>query len=112
MGEKEGLEGFDEKSEEKEPQEKSAAAEPEEVEEEAEEEAIARGDFILVEMTGRAEETGEVFDATDEGWDSWYRYDDSIKHTSPCSGISSTAWCGWIVPAGLAGALQRRARSR
>jgi len=65
MGEKEGLEGFAEKSEE-EPQEKSAAEEPEEVEEEAEEEATAKGDFILVEMTGRAEETGEVFEATDE----------------------------------------------
>ena len=30
------------------------------------EEAAAGGDFILVEMTGRAEGTGEVFDTTDE----------------------------------------------
>ena len=33
---------------------------------EAEEDAIARSDFVLVEMTGRAEETGEVFDTTDD----------------------------------------------
>ncbi len=34
--------------------------------EETEENVIAKGDFVLVEMTGRAEETGEVFDTTDE----------------------------------------------
>ncbi len=28
--------------------------------------AVNKGDFILVEMTGRAEETGEVFDTTSE----------------------------------------------
>ncbi|RLI09197.1 peptidylprolyl isomerase [Candidatus Bathyarchaeota archaeon] len=39
---------------------KKAAAKPEG------EKAVAKGDFILVEMTGRAEETGEVFDTTDE----------------------------------------------
>ena len=54
--------------------EEEAAEEPEEIaEEEAvekpeepEEEGLAAGDFILVELTGRAEETGEVFDTTDE----------------------------------------------
>lgn len=34
--------------------------------EEPEEEGLTTGDFILVELTGRAEETGEIFDTTDE----------------------------------------------
>jgi len=42
--------------------EKAADTEPEETEAKA----VGKGDFILVEMTGRAEETGEVFDTTDE----------------------------------------------
>jgi peptidylprolyl isomerase len=54
--------------------EEEAVEEPEEVAEEEipekaeepEEEGFTAGDFILVELTGRAEETGEVFDTTDE----------------------------------------------
>jgi peptidylprolyl isomerase len=39
----------------------------EKAEEEAEEaERVSKGDFILVELTGRVEETGEVFETTDE----------------------------------------------
>lgn len=53
-------------------QEETAEAEQEEpaeeapVTEEAGEEAISKGDFILLEMTGRSVETGEVFETTDE----------------------------------------------
>jgi len=47
---------------EKKPRKKSKAK----TEVEEAEAAVAKGDFILVEMTGRAEETGEVFDTTDE----------------------------------------------
>lgn len=69
MSEKEEKEGLDEETtekseeapEEKEPEKAQAEVTVEEVEG-----AIARGDFILVEMTGRSEETGEVFDTTDE----------------------------------------------
>ena len=50
-----------------------AEEESEEENEEAEEESqeidediVKEGDFILVEMTGKAMETGEVFDTTDE----------------------------------------------
>lgn len=48
------------------------AAEEEKAEEELEEEevyyedAVNKGDFIMVEMTGRAQETGEIFETTDE----------------------------------------------
>lgn len=42
--------------------EEVAVTEPER----AEENVIATGDFVLVEMTGRAEETEEIFDTTDE----------------------------------------------
>lgn len=63
MGEKEDPEGSAEKPEEPQKEaEEEVAAEPEE----AEGRAVARGDFVLVELTGRAEETGEVFDTTDE----------------------------------------------
>jgi len=64
MGEEEGIQGSAEETEEK-PRTESEEAEAEEPEA-AEEDVIARGDFILVELTGRAEETGEVFDTTDE----------------------------------------------
>jgi len=60
MSEKEEKELLEEETPEE--SEKKPAAEPEE----AEDEAITEGDFILVELTGRAEETGEVFDTTDE----------------------------------------------
>lgn len=38
----------------------------EEKAEEPEEDVIKEGDFLILEMTGRAEETGEVFDTTEE----------------------------------------------
>jgi len=64
MGEEEKREGppEEEKEEPRKEPEGEAAAEAEA----ADGDAIARGDFILVELTGRAEETGEVFDTTDE----------------------------------------------
>ncbi len=63
MGEKEELKNASEKSEEplEEPEEEPSVK-PEEIEEDV----ITKGDFIFVELTGRAEETGEVFDTTDE----------------------------------------------
>src|SRR4030042_2111071 len=42
------------------------AKEEKPVEEPRIEGAVNKGDFILMEMTGRAEETGEVFDTTSE----------------------------------------------
>lgn len=53
------------------PEEEEEAPEEEEAEEPEEEEvhyenAVNKGDFIKVEMTGMSEETGEVFETTDE----------------------------------------------
>lgn len=80
MSEEEKLEVLDEGEAEEEEQEEVVeeeaqepeAAEEEEAEEELEEEevyyedAVNKGDFIMVEMTGRAQETGEIFETTDE----------------------------------------------
>jgi peptidylprolyl isomerase len=52
----------EESEEASEESEEVAVAEPQRVEENV----IATGDFVLVEMTGRAKETEEVFDTTDE----------------------------------------------
>ena len=52
--------------EEKPTEEKAEVKEEKEPEEERIEGAVNRGDFIVVELTGRAEETGEVFDTTSE----------------------------------------------
>ena len=46
--------------------EEKAEESGEELEAEAEAEVVSKGDFILIEMTGRVEETGEVFETTDE----------------------------------------------
>ena len=59
----------EEVSEEETPEE--TPEEPEEVQEPEEEEihyedAVNKGDFITLEMTGRAEETGDIIDTTDE----------------------------------------------
>ena len=55
-----------EAKEEKPTEEKAEVKEEKESEEERIEGAVNRGDFIVVELTGRAEETGEVFDTTSE----------------------------------------------
>ena len=55
-----------EAKEEKPAEEKAEVKEEKEPEEERIEGAVNRGDFIVVELTGRAEETGEVFDTTSE----------------------------------------------
>jgi FKBP-type peptidyl-prolyl cis-trans isomerase 2 len=47
------------------PEEKPVEKKPKK-KKEAEEPVVAEGDFVLVEMTGRAVETDEVFDTTDE----------------------------------------------
>jgi peptidylprolyl isomerase len=59
--EKEQAETPEEKPVEKKPKKKKAAKKKE-----AEEPVVAEGDFVLVEMTGRAVETDEIFDTTDE----------------------------------------------
>jgi peptidylprolyl isomerase len=80
MSEEEKPEALDEEEEEEveeeeaaesteEPQEEATEEAPEEEPEEEEvryENAVNKGDFIMVEMTGRAEETGEIIDTTDE----------------------------------------------
>jgi FKBP-type peptidyl-prolyl cis-trans isomerase 2 len=48
------------------PRKRAAKKAKKEEPEEPEEPLIAAGDFLLVEMTGRAVETGEVFETTDE----------------------------------------------
>jgi peptidylprolyl isomerase len=58
--EEEQAETPEEKPVEKKPKKKKAAKK------EAEEPIVAEGDFVLVEMTGRAVETDEIFDTTDE----------------------------------------------
>ncbi len=50
----------------KKPRKRAAKKAKKEKPEEPEEPLIAAGDFLLVEMTGRAVETGEVFETTDE----------------------------------------------
>jgi peptidylprolyl isomerase len=55
-----------EAKEEKPAEEKAEVKEEKEPEEERIEGAVNRGDFIIVELTGHAEETGEVFDTTSE----------------------------------------------
>jgi peptidylprolyl isomerase len=55
-----------EAEEEKPTEEKAEVKEEKEPEEERIEGAVNRGDFIVVELTGLAEETGEVFDTTSE----------------------------------------------
>lgn len=55
-----------EAKEEKPTEEKAEVKEEKEPEEERIEGAVNRGDFIVVELTGLAEETGEVFDTTSE----------------------------------------------
>jgi peptidylprolyl isomerase len=50
----------------KKPRKRAAKKAKKEEPEEPEEPLIAAGDFLLVEMTGRAVETGEVFETTDE----------------------------------------------
>lgn len=45
---------------------KKETKEPEPIKEAPEEKPVAKSDFILVELTGRAEETGEVFETTNE----------------------------------------------
>jgi peptidylprolyl isomerase len=55
-----------EAKEEKPAEEKAEVKEEKEPEEERIEGAVNRGDFIVVELTGLAEETGEVFDTTSE----------------------------------------------
>lgn len=55
-----------EAKEEKPTEEKAEVKEEKEPEEERIEGAVNSGDFIVVELTGRAEETGEVFDTTSE----------------------------------------------
>jgi len=79
MSEKEKPEAPEEEEEEAEEQEAAETTEEpqEEATEEASEEepeeeevryedAVNKGDFIMVEMTGRADETGEIIDTTDE----------------------------------------------
>ena len=60
--EEEEAEAPEEKPVEKKPKKKKAAKKKKE----AEEPVVAEGDFVLVEMTGRAVETDEVFETTDE----------------------------------------------
>ncbi len=60
--EEEQAEAPEEKPVEKKPKKKKAAKKKKE----AEEPVVAEGDFVLVEMTGRAVETDEVFETTDE----------------------------------------------
>lgn len=50
----------------KEPTKKRKKKEPEAAEKPPEEKPVSKDDFILVELTGRAEETGEVFETTNE----------------------------------------------
>ncbi len=67
--EPEEVEGEKAPGEAEEAEETEGEEEPEERPEEEEEHyegAVNRGDFILLEMTGRSEETGEVFETTDE----------------------------------------------
>lgn len=79
MSEEEKPEAPEEEEEEAEEQEAADTTEesPEEATEEAHEEepeeeevryenAVNKGDFIMVEMTGRADETGEIIDTSDE----------------------------------------------
>jgi peptidylprolyl isomerase len=75
MSEEEKPEALDEEEEEveeqeaaettDEPQEEATEEEPEE-EEVRYEDAVNKGDFIMVEMTGRTDETGEIIETTDE----------------------------------------------
>ncbi|MBD3206400.1 peptidylprolyl isomerase [Candidatus Bathyarchaeota archaeon] len=51
---------------EEEPEELDDEPEPEPEEEEYFEDAVNKGDFIKIEMTGRVEETGEIFETTDQ----------------------------------------------
>ena len=60
--EEEQAEAPEEKPVEKKPKKNKAAKKKKE----AEEPVVAEGDFVLVEMTGRAVETDEVFETTDE----------------------------------------------
>ncbi len=74
MSEEEKPDVLDEEEEEVEEQEAAEATEEpqEEATEEPEEEevryedAVNKGDFIMVEMTGRADETGDIIETTDE----------------------------------------------
>jgi len=78
MSEEEKPEALDEEEEEaeeeaaeatEEPQEEASEEVPEEEPEEEEvryEDAVNNGDFIMVEMTGRADETGDIIETTDE----------------------------------------------
>jgi FKBP-type peptidyl-prolyl cis-trans isomerase 2 len=82
MSEEEKIENLDEEEEEvdepeepfEEEPEEEKTTEEEEVEEEPEpepeeeyfEDAVNKGDFIKIEMTGRVEETGEIFETTDQ----------------------------------------------
>jgi len=74
MSEEEKPEALDEEEEEVEEQEAAEATEEpqEEATEEPEEEEVRyedadnKGDFIMVEMTGRADETGDIIETTDE----------------------------------------------
>jgi len=75
MSEEEKPEALDEDEEEveeqeaaeatEEPQEEATEEEPEE-EEAHYEDAVNKGDFIMLEMTGRADETGDIIETTDE----------------------------------------------
>lgn len=64
--EEEGIEEPSEAAAEEEAAEEAEEEAEEEAAEEPDEDAIKKGDFILLEMTGRAVETSEVFDTTDE----------------------------------------------
>jgi peptidylprolyl isomerase len=79
MSEEEKPEALDEEEEEveeqeaaettEEPQEEVTDEAPEEESEEEEvryEDAVNKGDFIMLEMTGRADETGDIIETTDE----------------------------------------------
>ena len=72
MGDEEKQDTLKEEEEQENPEEEVEAEEIPEVEEEPEEEevhyenAVNNGDFIKVEMTGSAAETGEVFETTSE----------------------------------------------
>lgn len=71
MSEEEKPEALDEEEEEETEEEVAEATEEpkEETPEEEEvryEDAVNKGDFIMVEMTGRADETGEIIETTDE----------------------------------------------
>ena len=60
-------EPLEEEEVEEEPEEPEEEPEPEpEEEEEYFEDAVNKGDFIKIEMTGRVEETGEIFETTDQ----------------------------------------------